>query len=106
VRDPDGLEVKVGDHGIDLAKLGTDTLLNWTSGRRLVGGGGDMLHLGDMEEVLCFDDPASKGISCGALTLPSEGSHANPLMSGSGLGLGGRKCHNKGGVSIRDAGRS
>jgi hypothetical protein len=106
VRDSDGLEVEVGDHGVNLAKLGSGTLLNWSSGRRLVGGGGDVLHLGGVEEVLHLGDTASEGISRGALALPCEGGHANPLVSGDGLRLGSRKCHGEGGVGSRDTGGS
>jgi hypothetical protein len=95
VRDPDGLEVEVGDHGVNLAKLGSDTLLKRSSGRRLVGGGGNVLHLGGVEEVLRLGDPASEGISRGALVLPSEGGHTHALLSSGGLGASGGKGRSK-----------
>jgi hypothetical protein len=49
VQDPSGLEMEVGNHGVNLAKLGSSTLLKRSSGRRLVGGGGDVLHLKGVE---------------------------------------------------------
>jgi hypothetical protein len=106
VRDPGDLKVEVGDHGVNLAKLGSGTLLKRSSGRCLVGGGGDVLHLGGVEEVLRLGDTASEDISRGALVLPSEGCHTHVLLSSGGLGLGSRKSHGEGSVGSRDAGGS
>ena len=35
---------------------------------------------GDTEEVLRLGDPESEGVGRGALALPSDGSHADPLL--------------------------
>jgi hypothetical protein len=91
VQDPSGLEMEVGNHGVNLAKLGSSTLLKRSSGRRLVGGGGDVLHLKGVEEVLLLGDTSSDGINCGALVLPSEGGHTHALLSSGSLGASSGK---------------
>jgi hypothetical protein len=60
-----------------------------------------VLHLGGVEEVLRLGNPASEGISRGALTLPGECCHTNLLMSRGGLSS--RKWHDEGVVGSRNA---
>ena len=53
--------------------------------------GNDGLLAGeDAEVVLRLGDPESENIGRGALALPSEGNHADPLLSRRSLGLGVR----------------
>jgi hypothetical protein len=88
--------MEVGDHGVGLAKLRFDTLLDRSGERRLVGGGGDVLHLRGVEEALRLGDPAIKGIDRDALVLPSEGGPSAggqpwPVGGGGAWRIGGSK---------------
>ena len=42
--------------------------------------GVDGLAHGDAEEAFRLGDPESEGVGRGALALPSDGSHADPLL--------------------------
>ena len=65
--------------------------------------GDDGLAEGDAEEVLRLGDPESKGVGRGALALPSEGSHADPLLGRRSLRLGGEEGRSQSGVGLLPA---
>ena len=80
VLDAGGLEVELGDHEVGRVVPGSRS-----NGRGLTGGRGAGLGVdgpagGDAEEVLRLGDPDSEGVGRGALALPGEGSHADPLL--------------------------
>jgi hypothetical protein len=87
VRDPDGLKVEVGDHGVIRATRGSTTWLEWSRRRRLLRQG-DALPCRRMEEALRLGDVASKSVSSGTLVLPGEGGHTHVLLGGGCHGLG------------------
>ena len=62
--------------------------------------GDDGLAGGDAEEVLRLSDPESEGIGRGALALPGEGCHADPLLGRRSFRLGGEECRSKSGVGL------
>ena len=55
---------------------------------------------GDTKEVLRLGDPESEGVGRGALALPSEGSHADPLLGRPSFRLGGEEGRGKSGVGL------
>jgi hypothetical protein len=69
VRDPGGLKVEVGYHGVVRATRGSSTRLERSRRRRLLRGG-DALTRRGVEEALRLGDLASKCVSRGALVLP------------------------------------
>jgi hypothetical protein len=88
VRDPGGLKVEVGDHGVVRA---TRVSSPWErSRRRRLLRGGDTLPRRGVEEALCLGDLASKSVRGGALVLQARAATHALLGSGS-LGLGGLK---------------
>jgi hypothetical protein len=103
VRDPDGLKVEVGDHGVIRATRGSTTWLEWSRRRRLLRQG-DALPCRRMEEALRLGDVASKSVSSGTLVLPGEGGHTHVLLGGGCHGLGVLQGHSEGAVGGRDGG--
>jgi hypothetical protein len=101
VRDPDGLKVEVGDHGVIRATRGSSTRLEWSRRRRLLRGG-DALPCRGVEEALRLGDLASKSVSRGALVLPSEGSHTHALLSSGDRGICALQGRSEGVVSSGD----
>ena len=59
-----------------------------------------LLGGGDTEVVLRLSDPESEGVGRGALALPSEGSHADPLLGRQSLRLGGEEGRGESGVGL------
>jgi hypothetical protein len=84
VRDPDGLKVEVGDHGVVHATQGSSTWLERSRRRRR----GDALPRRGVEEALRLGDLASKSVGGGTLVLPGEGGHMHALLGGGYRGLG------------------
>ena len=82
--------MELGDHGVGRVVPGSRS-----SRRGLAGGGAglgdDGLAGGDAEEVLRLGNPESEGVGRGALALPGEGSHADPLLGCRSLRLGGEE---------------
>jgi hypothetical protein len=103
VRDPGGLKVEVGDHGIVRATRESSTWLAWGRRRRLLRRG-DTLPRRGMEEALRLGDLASKTVSSGTLVLPGDGGHTHALLSGGNLGLGSLKSRSHGTVGGGDDG--
>jgi hypothetical protein len=103
VRDPDGLKVEVGDHGVVRATRGSSTRLERSRGRRLLRGG-DALPRSGVEEALRLSDLASKSVSGGTLVLPGEGGHTHTLLGGGCRGLGVLQGRSEGAVGGRDGG--
>ena len=95
--------MELGDHGVGRVVPGYRS-----SGRGLVGGrgaglGDDGLAGGDAEEVLRLGDPESGGVGRGALALPGEGSHADPLLGRRSFRLGGEEGRGESGVGLLPA---
>ena len=93
--------MELGDHGVGRVVPGSRS-----SGRGLVGGRGAALRVdgllagGDTKEVLRLGDPEGESIGRGALALPSEGSHADPLLGRRSLRLGGKEGRGETGVGL------
>jgi hypothetical protein len=87
VRDPGGLKVEVGDHGVIRATRGSSTWLEHSRRRKLLRGG-DAFPRRGVEEALRLNDLVSKCVSRGTLMLPGEGSQMHTLLGGGGRGLG------------------
>jgi hypothetical protein len=68
VRDPSGLKVEVGDHGVICATQGSRTRRGQRR-RRQLQGRGDTLPRRCVEETLRLSDLASKSIGGGTLVL-------------------------------------
>jgi hypothetical protein len=100
VRDPGGLKVEVGDHGVVRATRGSSTWLEWSRRRRR----GDALPRRGVEKALRLGDVASKSVSGGTLMLPGEGGHTHALLSGGCRALGVLQGRSKGAVGGRDGG--
>jgi len=62
--------------------------------------GVDGLAGGDAEEALRLGDPESEGVGRGALALPGEGCHADPLLGCRSLRLGGEEGRGESGVGL------
>jgi hypothetical protein len=103
VRDPGGLKVEVGDHGVIRATRGSSTRLEQSRRLRLLRGG-DALPRTGVEEALRLGDLASKSVSGATLVLPSEGGHTHTLLGGGCRGLEVCQGHNEGVVGGRDGG--
>jgi hypothetical protein len=88
VRNPGGLKVEVGDHGVVRATRGSSTRLEQSRKRRLLRGR-DVLPRRGMEEALCLGDLASKRVRRGTLVLPGESRHTHALLGGSAQTPGG-----------------
>jgi hypothetical protein len=101
VRDPGGLKVEVGDHGVVRATRESSTWLERSRRRRLLRRG-DTLPRRGVDEALRLGDPASKSVSGGTLVLPGEGGHTYMLLGGGCRGLGILRGHNEGTVGGRD----
>jgi len=65
--------------------------------------GVDGLAGGDAEEALRLGDPESESVGRGALALPGEGSHADPLLGRRSLRLGGEEGRSQSGVGLLPA---
>jgi hypothetical protein len=78
VRDPGGLKVEVGDHGVVRSTRGSSTRLEQSRRGRLLRRG-DALPRRGMEEALRLSDLASKSVSGGMLVLPGEGGNTHTL---------------------------
>jgi hypothetical protein len=100
VRDPGGLKVEVGDHGVVRVTRGCSTQLEWSRWRR----GGDTLPRRGVEEALRFGDLASKSVNGGTLVLPGEGGHTHALLGGCCRGLGVLQGCSEAVVGGRDGG--
>jgi hypothetical protein len=98
VRDPSGLKVEVGDHGVVRATRGSSTQLERSRRRKLLRGG-DALPRRGMEEALRLSDLASKRVSRGTLVLPGEGSHTHALLGGGRCGPGVLQGRSEGAVA-------
>jgi len=99
-----GLEVELGDHGVGRVVPGSRSSWRGLVGGRGAGLGVDGLAGGDAEEVLlCLGDPESEGVGRGALALPGEGSHADPLLGRRSLRLGGEEGRGESGVGLLPA---
>lgn len=61
-----------------------------------------LLAGGEEEVVLCLNNPASNSIHRSALTLPSEGSRTDTLLSCHGLGLHREEGSSQGSISQSD----
>jgi hypothetical protein len=103
VRDPGGLKVEVGDHGVVRAARGSSTWLERSRRRRLLRRGDALPHRG-VKEALRLGDPASKSVSNGTLVLPDEGGHTYTLLGGGCRGLGVLQGHSEGTVGGRNGG--
>ena len=62
--------------------------------------GVDGLAGGDTEEAFRLGDPESEGVSRGALALPGEGSHADPLLGRRSLRLVGEEGRGESDVGL------
>jgi hypothetical protein len=69
VRNPGGMKVEVGDHGVVRATRGFSTRLEQSRRRRLLRGG-DTLPRRGVEEALRLGDLASKRVRRGTVVLP------------------------------------
>jgi hypothetical protein len=98
VRDPGGLKVEAGDHGVVRATWGSST---WERSRKRRGG--DALPRRGVEEALCLGDLESKCVSRGTLVLPGEGSPTHTFLGGGG-GLGVHQGRSEGVVGRGDGG--
>jgi hypothetical protein len=103
VRDPGGLKVEVGDHGVVHATRGSSTQCRQSSRRRLLRRG-DELPRRVVVQALRLGHLASKCVCRRALVLLEKGSHTHVLLGGGSLGLGSRKSCGKGTISAGDSG--
>jgi hypothetical protein len=103
VRDPGGLEVEVGDHGVVRATRGSSIWLGQSRRRRLLRRG-DALASRGVEEALRLGGPASKSVSGGPLVLPGEGGYTHTLLGSDCSGLGVLQGRSEGAVGGRDGG--
>ena len=58
---------------------------------------------GGAEEALRLGDPESESVGRGALALPGEGTHADPLLGRRSLRLGGEEGRSQSGVGLLPA---
>jgi hypothetical protein len=103
VRDPSGLKVEVGDHGVVRATRGSCTWLERSRRRRLLRGG-DALPRRGVEEALGLGDLARNSVSSGTLVLPGESGHTHTLLGDGRRGLGVLQGRSESAVGGHDGG--